>query len=220
MVIGIKGHPKRGEEVIKLLKTLGGRTKYSSSGEEFIKGLHWYITDIGLIDWFIDSRAWNLKMITLEELKNDTKVVVVPKYSFPFQKFGKTTLEYNSGLYKNYYNMSTVIGNQRMSVSGVDEDEEALNLIKFQNAYNMASKLISTLSEMYDKLINETARNTNNLDDFYITEFYYRDKTPRFHKTDQLSHHRSTITQNPYTFVPIYYQHIYVDNFPYYRREQ
>lgn len=69
MLIGIKGHPKRGEEVIKLLKTLGGRTKYTSSGEEFIKGLHWYITDIGLIDWCIDSRAWNLKMITLEELK-------------------------------------------------------------------------------------------------------------------------------------------------------
>lgn len=58
--------------------------------------------------------------------------------------------------YKNYNNLRTTIGNQRMSISGVDEDEEALNLIKFQNAYNMASKLISTLSEMYDKLINET----------------------------------------------------------------
>ena len=42
------------------------------------------------------------------------------------------------------------------SVSGVDEDEEAMNLIKFQNAYNLASKMISVMSEMYDKLINET----------------------------------------------------------------
>ncbi len=58
--------------------------------------------------------------------------------------------------YKNYYNLQTAVANQRTSVSGVDEDEEALNLIKFQNAYNLASKVISVMSEMYDKLINET----------------------------------------------------------------
>ncbi len=55
-----------------------------------------------------------------------------------------------------YKNLETAIQNQRTSVSGVDEDEEALNLIKFQNAYNLASKMISVMSEMYDKLINET----------------------------------------------------------------
>lgn len=58
--------------------------------------------------------------------------------------------------YKNYYNMESVIANQRMSVFGVDEDEEALNLVKFQNAYNLNAKVISVLSQIYDKLINET----------------------------------------------------------------
>ena len=58
--------------------------------------------------------------------------------------------------YKNYYNLQTAVANQRTSVSGVDEDEEALNMIKYQNAYNLASKEISVMSEMYDKLINET----------------------------------------------------------------
>lgn len=57
---------------------------------------------------------------------------------------------------KNYTNLDTVISNMRTSVSGVDEDEEALSLIKFQNAYNLASKVISVMSELYDKLINET----------------------------------------------------------------
>lgn len=56
----------------------------------------------------------------------------------------------------NYANLATSIGNQRTSVAGVDEDEEALSLIKFQNAYNLASKMISVMSEMYNKLINET----------------------------------------------------------------
>jgi len=64
--------------------------------------------------------------------------------------------EKNTVFYANYFNMDSVIQNQRMSVSGVDEDEEALNLVKFQNAYNLNAKVISVLSEIYDKLINET----------------------------------------------------------------
>ena len=62
--------------------------------------------------------------------------------------------EKNTVFYENYSNMKNVITNQRMSVSGVDEDEEALNLVKFQNAYNLSSKVISVLQEIYDKLIN------------------------------------------------------------------
>ena len=48
------------------------------------------------------------------------------------------------------------INNQRASVSGVDKNEEASDLTKFQNLYNLASKVISVLNEVYDKLINET----------------------------------------------------------------
>ena len=40
--------------------------------------------------------------------------------------------------------------------AGVDEDEEALDLMKFQNAYNLASKCISVFSEIYDRLILNT----------------------------------------------------------------
>ena len=57
---------------------------------------------------------------------------------------------------KNYENISGVIDNQRLSISGVDEDEEAINLVKFQNGYNLASKMIQTLTVIYDRLILET----------------------------------------------------------------
>ena len=56
----------------------------------------------------------------------------------------------------NYTNIQAALETQRMSVSGVDEDEEALDLIKFQNAYNLSSKMISVMAEVYDKLIEET----------------------------------------------------------------
>lgn len=57
---------------------------------------------------------------------------------------------------QNFVDISASINTQRLSVAGVDEDEEALDLVKFQNAYNLASRMVQCMSEMYDKLINET----------------------------------------------------------------
>lgn len=57
---------------------------------------------------------------------------------------------------QNFTDIAGVIENQRISISGVDEDEEAINLIKFQNGYNLASKMIQTLTEIYDRLILQT----------------------------------------------------------------
>lgn len=47
-----------------------------------------------------------------------------------------------------------MIDNQRMSVSGVDMNEEAVNLIRYQNAYNLSAKVVSIMDEVYDRLIN------------------------------------------------------------------
>lgn len=57
---------------------------------------------------------------------------------------------------KTFKSLQTSIDNQRTSISGVDEDEEAVNLVKYQNAYTLASKMISTLTEIYDQLILRT----------------------------------------------------------------
>lgn len=55
-----------------------------------------------------------------------------------------------------YENIQESIEGNRISVSGVDSDEEAANMVKFQNAYNLASKMISVMNSCYDRLINET----------------------------------------------------------------
>lgn len=56
----------------------------------------------------------------------------------------------------NVTDIAKTITNQRLSISGVDEDEEALDLVKFQNAYNLAARMMKCMTELYDKLINET----------------------------------------------------------------
>ncbi len=61
-----------------------------------------------------------------------------------------------NSFYNNFNNVGKTIDNQRLSISGVDSDEEAVNLVKYQNAYTLASKMIQTLTEVYDRLILET----------------------------------------------------------------
>ncbi len=56
----------------------------------------------------------------------------------------------------NYEEIGKMIEQQRLSISGVDNDEEALNLVKYQNAYNLSAKMMSVLTEIYDRLILET----------------------------------------------------------------
>ncbi len=58
--------------------------------------------------------------------------------------------------HESFTGIANTIDSQRISISGVDEDEEAVNLVKFQNGYNLASKMIQVLTEIYDKLILDT----------------------------------------------------------------
>lgn len=57
---------------------------------------------------------------------------------------------------ENQDDIRYTIDNQRTSISGVDKNEEASDLTKFESLYNLASKVISILNEVYDKLINDT----------------------------------------------------------------
>lgn len=61
-----------------------------------------------------------------------------------------------TSFFENYTNINNAVKNQRLSVMGVDEDEEGMDILKYQQAYNLSSKIMSVLSQIYDKLINET----------------------------------------------------------------
>ena len=55
-----------------------------------------------------------------------------------------------------FEDLGNTIDTMRLSVSSVDKDEEAVSLVKYQNAYTLASKMISCFTEIYDRLILET----------------------------------------------------------------
>ena len=65
----------------------------------------------------------------------------------------KTTGVFTSNQKKLVHN----INNQRLSISGVDKDEEATDLVRFKKCYDLSAKVITVMNEIYNKLINEMA---------------------------------------------------------------
>ncbi|MDD3369566.1 MAG: flagellar hook-associated protein FlgK [Lachnospiraceae bacterium] len=101
-------------------------------------------------------------------LMDDLKTLLTDKTKFSFR--GSSAGEFlecllsdvalnssNATTFKTTYTtLQKTIENQRQSVSGVDTDEESVSLVKFQNSFNLASQMVSTFSEIYDRLILET----------------------------------------------------------------
>lgn len=74
-------------------------------------------------------------------------------YNSIIQKLGNETQE----VIRNEKNQSKIlkdIDNSRLNVSGVSLDEEMVNLIQFQHAYNASAKVISTIDSLLDVVVN------------------------------------------------------------------
>ena len=59
---------------------------------------------------------------------------------------------------ENQSNLVMDIAMQRESISGVNLDEETINLVQFQHAYNANAKVISTVDELLDVVVNGLKR--------------------------------------------------------------
>ena len=73
-------------------------------------------------------------------------------YGSMIRNIGNEVLKSES-YYNHQSNMMAQLENRRESVSGVSLDEEMINLIKFQNAYTAAARLITTTDEMMQTIL-------------------------------------------------------------------
>lgn len=101
------------------------------------------------------------KMYKLKDDKvldvNGEKITIDKFYNNIIQKLGNETQE----VIRNEKNQSKIlknIDNSRLNVSGVSLDEEMVNLIQFQHAYNASAKVVSTIDSLLDVVINGLKR--------------------------------------------------------------
>jgi flagellar hook-associated protein 1 FlgK len=62
----------------------------------------------------------------------------------------------NRAILQNHVSVLTQTANSRDSVSGVSLDEEGINLMQYQRSYTAAARLMTTLDEALNVLINNT----------------------------------------------------------------
>ena len=79
-------------------------------------------------------------------------------YTFaPFRsKLTKCHTRSTTTMLNTHYAYSVELDTSRESVAGVDLNDEATNMIQYQRSYSAACRLMTTLDETLDKLINGT----------------------------------------------------------------
>lgn len=101
-----------------------------------------------------------LKLFNLKDEKiniNGQDISINNYYNSIIEKLGHAT----KGVVREEKNQSQLmnsIDNSRLSVSGVSLDEEMINLIQFQHAYNASAKVVSTIDSLLDVVVNGLIR--------------------------------------------------------------
>jgi flagellar hook-associated protein 1 len=106
---------------------------------------------------FAQSQFANLTATTATSLEGLRSTFAAP-VTFITSSVANTISTWNNQ-HKTNEAMSQVLSDQKNAISGVNLDEEAANLVKFQQLYNAASKLIQTNRQMFDTLLAMLAGN-------------------------------------------------------------
>lgn len=94
-------------------------------------------------------------LIKNKPLMNDGTTSLSDYYGSLIAKLG-IDAEKAQVTFSNKETMVNHLHNLQESVAGVSLDEEMANMLKFQNAYNAAARLLTTVDQILDKLINGT----------------------------------------------------------------
>ncbi len=99
------------------------------------------------------AAAWEKKGLILNP--NDTDPCTFEGYYEKFMNGLATKGNVYESVAESLSGSVASIENQRQQVIGVSSDEELTNMIKYQNAYNAASRYINVISEMLEHIITQ-----------------------------------------------------------------
>ena len=89
--------------------------------------------------------------------KGDFEGTVYNYLMFISNRLGQQ-IDYNAAQYDSAYDTTEALLDSREAVSGVNSDEEGINMLTYQNWYNASSRMMTALDDCLDRLINNTGR--------------------------------------------------------------
>lgn len=106
-----------------------------------------------LLEEWSATRAWPGDGSTLASRPKGKQVNFTDYYAEFVAEVGREGFQ-TTGKVKEKSTMVTTIDNQRLEMGGVSQDEELANMLKYQHAYNAASRMVNVLDDMMDTIIN------------------------------------------------------------------
>ena len=151
-----------------LFETTDGSSKFTASNikisEEWAKGtIHIKRADAGTGSTANETILQMISLLSDEEVElinpdgtlSGTKKSLFDCYGSIQNTYAIDKKSYES-LLQNHTTVAQQAATSRESVTGVNMDEEVMNMMKYQQSYNAASRLMTTLDSLLDKLINGT----------------------------------------------------------------
>lgn len=119
------------------------------------------LTDVSKLQMTSDKalKLYNLKTekVTIGEVPNEKNISMNNFYNNTIQELGKVSQTVIREE-RNQSKFMSNIENSKSSVSGVSLDEEMVNLVQLQHAYNASAKVVSTIDSLLDVVINGLIR--------------------------------------------------------------
>lgn len=144
-------------DTTNILSALGINSFFSGKDASDIAVSDAISNDVSLVAASTGDVGNNTNALRIATLQNSTSAVGSTTFADYMHQITaglgeEARSSYN--LEENYTVMQKTLENRRDEVSGVNTDEEMVNLVRFQQAYDASAKYISMVKELVDKLIS------------------------------------------------------------------
>ena len=157
----IDGYKGKIEELAKVITSSVNEVSgqeifiFDAKGYELISVNPEILEDVSKLEMTSDlaTELYKLKdkKVTFGEAPNEKELTINSFYNNTIQELGKasqTVIRQEA----NQSKLLSSIDSSRMSVSGVAMDEEMINLVQLQHAYNASAKVVSTVDALLDRM--------------------------------------------------------------------
>ena len=140
-----------------LLAALGINTFFNGTDASDIAVNTDISEDVSLIAASTGEVGNNTNALRLAALQDDTSAIDNTTFADYLHQIASSLGEEASNAYKsedNFNALETSLGNRRDEISGVSTDEELINLVRFQQAYQASAKYISIVDGLVERLLS------------------------------------------------------------------
>ncbi|MBM2833486.1 MAG: flgK, partial [Candidatus Brocadiaceae bacterium] len=144
-------------DTTNLLAALGINTFFSGTDASDIVVSTDVSNDVSLIAASTGEVGNNTNALRLAALQDDTSAINNTTFADYLNQIASSLGEEASNAYKSeesYDVIETSLQNRRDEISGVSVDEELVNLVRYQQAYQASAKYISIVNGLMDRLLS------------------------------------------------------------------